>query len=113
MRRIIMKLVIAIVSNDDSHTVLSALTKANFSVTKLSSSGGFLRVGNTTLMIGTEAERLEELKDLLREYCSTRQLATVSMPASYSDAMFSMLPVEVTVGGAAVFVLDVEEFLKI
>ena len=107
-----MKLVIAIVSNDDSHTVLSALTKANFSVTKLSSSGGFA-CRQYHLMIGTEAERLDELLDLFKEYCSTRQLATVSMPSSYSDAMFSMLPVEVTVGGATVFVLDVEQFIKI
>ena len=49
-----MKLIIAVVSNDDSHSLSNALTKENFSVTKLATTGGFLKIGNTTLLIGTE-----------------------------------------------------------
>ena len=56
-----MKLVVAIVNNDDSHAVLSEITRAEFSATKLSTSGGFLRAGNVTLLIGVEDERVSEL----------------------------------------------------
>ena len=49
-----MKLILAIVSNDDSSKVSSALTKNHFSVTKLATTGGFLLSGNTTFLIGTQ-----------------------------------------------------------
>ncbi|MBQ6119286.1 MAG: cyclic-di-AMP receptor, partial [Clostridia bacterium] len=57
-----MKLLIAIVNNDDSAVVASALTKENFVVTKLSTTGGFLMVGNTTFLIGTEDDRVGTAK---------------------------------------------------
>ena len=57
-----MKLIIAIVNNDDSAVVASALTKENFTVPKLSTTGGFLMVGTTTLLIGTEDERVDTAK---------------------------------------------------
>ena len=53
-----MKLLIAIVNNEDSAVVSSALTKEGFSVTKLSTTGGFLMVGNTTFLIGAEADKV-------------------------------------------------------
>ena len=62
-----MKLVLAIVNNDDSAIVSSALTKEGFFVTKLSTTGGFLMVGNTTLLIGTEDDRVGKLKEILGE----------------------------------------------
>lgn len=108
-----MKLVLAIVNNDDSQTVLSELMRAEFSVTKLASSGGFLRVGNTTFMIGTEKERVEDLIKIIETYSSKRQEISASMPPHYSEAMFSSLPVQITVGGATVFVLDVEQFYRL
>ena len=51
-----MKLILAIVNNEDSAIAASALTKEGFLVTKLSTTGGFLMVGNTTFLIGTEEE---------------------------------------------------------
>ena len=63
-----MKLVVAIVNNDDSHAVLSEITRAEFSATKLSTSGGFLRAGNVTLLIGVEDERVSELIDLIGRF---------------------------------------------
>ena len=49
-----MKLILAIVSNDDASSVNAALTKENYSVTRLATTGGFLRAGNTTMIVGTE-----------------------------------------------------------
>ncbi len=67
-----MKLVVAIVNNDDSHAVLSETARAEFSATKLSTSGGFLRAGNVTLLIGVEDERVSELIDLIGRFSRKR-----------------------------------------
>ena len=55
-----MKLILAIVSNDDASAVTSALTKNNFYMTRLATTGGFLRAGNTTLIVGTEDELVDK-----------------------------------------------------
>lgn len=107
-----MKLVMAIVSGDDSSKVSRALTKNNFSVTKLATTGGFLMAGNTTFFIGTESSRVDELIELLRENSKTRK-QMVPTSASYGVGMFSSMPIEVQVGGATVFVVDVEQFIKL
>ena len=67
-----MKLIIAIISNDDSYDVLSELTKAGFDATKLSTTGGFLSAGNVTLLIGVEDSRVDDVMEILRENCSRR-----------------------------------------
>ena len=60
-----MKLILAIVNNDDSAIASSALTEAGFFVTKLSTTGGFLMVGNTTLMIGVQEDRAtDDVQDM-------------------------------------------------
>ena len=108
-----MKLVLAIVNNDDSAIVSSALTKDGFFVTKLSTTGGFLMVGNTTLLIGTEDGRIEELKQILGQYCSTR---TKPMPSTDAFGRINgpqNTPKNVVVGGATYFVLDVSEYGKL
>jgi uncharacterized protein YaaQ len=108
-----MKLVLAIVNNDDSAIVSSALTKDGFFVTKLSTTGGFLMVGNTTLLIGTEDDRIDALKQILGQYCSTR---TKSMPSTDAFGRINgpqNTPKNVVVGGATYFVLDVSEYGKL
>ena len=67
-----MKLIVAIVNNDDSNVVASALTKENFMVTKLSTTGGFLMVGNTTFLIGTEDDKVERVKEVIRKHSMVR-----------------------------------------
>ena len=64
-----MKLILAIVSNDDSSKVSSALTKNHFSVTKLATTGGFLLSGNTTFLIGTQDEGTGRRRYHLRHGC--------------------------------------------
>ena len=108
-----MKLVIAIVNNDDSAVVSSALTKEGFFVTKLSTTGGFLMVGNTTLLIGTEDGRVEEIKRTLSEFSATRMKTVPSTDAFGRTQGPHDTPKEVTVGGATYFVLDVEEYGKV
>ncbi|MDL2232527.1 cyclic-di-AMP receptor [Ruminococcaceae bacterium OttesenSCG-928-L11] len=107
-----MKLIMAIVSGDDSSKVARALTKSNFSVTKLATTGGFLMAGNTTFIVGTEEEKVDEVLDILRKNSKTRK-QMVPTSASYGVGMFSSMPIEVQVGGATVFILDVEQFIKL
>ena len=107
-----MKLVVAIVSNDDSHTVSNALNKANFMVTRLSTTGGFLKMGNTTLLIGTEDKDIDKVLDIVKEF-SKQRTELVPSTAAYDIGRFASFPVEVTVGGATIFVVDVEQFIKI
>ena len=107
-----MKLVLAIVSNDDASSVSAALTKENYSVTQLATSGGFLRVGNTTIIVGTEVERVEKCIAIIGEECKKRT-ELVPSSASYDIGRFASFPIEVPVGGATIFVLDVDQFLKL
>ena len=107
-----MKLIMAIVSGDDSSKVSRALTKGNFSVTKLATTGGFLMAGNTTFIIGTDDSKVQDVLDIIGTNSKTRK-QMVPTSASYGVGMFSSMPVEVQVGGATVFVLDVEQFIKL
>ena len=62
-----MKLVLAIVSNDDSAAVSSALTRNGFQVTKLATTGGFLMAGNTTFLTGVEDEQVDKVLEVIAE----------------------------------------------
>lgn len=108
----LMKLIIAIVSNDDSHGLSNALNKENFSVTKLSTTGGFLKLGNTTLLIGTPDDQVEKCINIIKEE-SKQRTELVPSTASYDIGRFASFPVEVTVGGATIFVMDVSQFIKV
>lgn len=107
-----MKLIMAIVSGDDSSKVSRALTKSNYSVTKLATTGGFLMSGNTTFLVGTDDDKVEGVLEILRKNSKTRK-QMVPTSASYGVGMFSSMPIEVQVGGAVVFILDVEQFIKL
>ena len=107
-----MKLIVAIVNNDDCHTVLAEITRSGLSATKLSTSGGFLRAGNATLLIGAEEEKVSEIIDIFKRFSSKRTQFMETSPTLSSEAYISM-PVEITVGGVTVFVLDVEQFYKL
>lgn len=107
-----MKLILAIVSNDDSTRVSSALTKMGYSVTRLATTGGFLLSGNTTLLVGTEDNKVEEVIAIISEN-SRKRSKMVPSTAAFNAGMYAGLPVEVAVGGATIFVLDVERFEKV
>ena len=62
-----MKLIFAILKDDDVDNVVQALTSASFRVTRVASTGGFFRKGNTTLLIGVDDEQVDASIQLLRE----------------------------------------------
>jgi uncharacterized protein YaaQ len=106
-----MKMVLAVIQDKDSNRLSNALIKANFRATKLASTGGFLKAGNTTFLIGVENEKVEEVFKIIRENCKLReQLVAPVSPMGGTTDSYVPYPVEVQVGGAAVFVLPVERF---
>ena len=108
-----MKLILAVVPNDDSIKATAALTNEGFIVTRLATTGGFMMVGNTTLLIGTEDSSIDKIKNVLKEYCSERK-QICSTTDSYGRGMKSNgIAEETTVGGATMFVLNVESYEKI
>lgn len=109
-----MKLVIAIVQGEDAGQTVQALSSAGISVTRFASSGGFLQQGNATLLIGVEDERVANVVKLIHENCRERNRYLTPMPPMVeAGEMFMPYPVEVQVGGATVFVVDVEQFEKL
>ena len=97
-----MKLIFAIVNKDDSNVVSSALTRGGFSVTKLATTGGFLQAGNTTFLVGTDDTRVDEVLSIIEKHST-----------NYGTTTYASFPVEVTVGGATVFVMSVDRYEKI
>ena len=107
-----MKLVMAIMSKDDASVVMDALSEENFQVTKMASTGGFLKSGNTTLIIGVEDNKTNKVIDIISKYSSKRkQLVTNTIP--FYPAPMDQMPVEATTGGAIIFVLNVDRFEKV
>lgn len=106
-----MKLVMAIIHDEDAYLLMKRLVEKEFSVTKLSTTGGFLKAGNTTLIIGTRKERVEEVIELIRLSCESRT-EVITAPPVAPDNTFVSLPMEVHVGGATVFIIDVEDHYK-
>lgn len=106
-----MKLIMAVVQDKDSNRLSSALVKKNFQATKLASTGGFLRSGNTTFLIGIDDQRVPLLLDVIKENCESREqmVAPISPMGGNADSYIPN-PVEVEVGGATVFVLSVDDF---
>ncbi|MCG7421081.1 cyclic-di-AMP receptor [Macrococcus epidermidis] len=106
-----MKMIIAIVQDQDSQSLSDVLTKNNFRTTKLASTGGFLRAGNTTFLCGVEDERVNELLALINGTCGNReQVVTPVTPMGGNADAYIPYPVEVEVGGATVFVMPIEQF---
>ena len=110
-----MKLIIAIVNSDDSSSVQGALTEGGYFVTKLSTTGGFLKKGNTTLMIGAEDDKVQEVIDVIKQECGQHQRLTVNMPYISGTTMvnYATMPMTVDVGGATIFVINVDRYEKI
>lgn len=107
-----MKLVIAIVHDEDAHSLVKKLTAKDFGVTKLASTGGFLKSGNTTLIIGTPKERVDQAVKIIEDTCRTRKEITTTTSLMGDNSVMGM-PLEISVGGATVFVIDVENYLKL
>ena len=132
-----MKLVFAIINSDDEKRLLDSLNANKFSVTKLCSSGGFLKTGNTTIMSAIEDQRANLLIDLIKRNCRNRkqmlEASAISRPSDEYSPMslntssrvdyispyakdgegLEPYNIEVVVGGAIIFVIKVEQFVKL
>ena len=108
-----LKLIITIVQDEDAGRLVSNLMGEGFSATKLATTGGFLRAGNTTLLMGVEDAKINLALSVIERVCKSRkQIATSPAPGASSTGVYIPYPIEVMVGGAIVFVLNVEQFKK-
>jgi uncharacterized protein YaaQ len=108
------KLVVAVVHADDAGKCSDALTEAGFVVTRFSTSGGFLQKGNATLLVGVDAARVDEVVAILRRHAHRRVEQINPTPTGAEAVEFIVpFPVEVEVGGATIFVLDVERLERL
>lgn len=94
-----MKLIIAIIQDEYVNRVIRSLMEKKIRTTRLSSTGGFLKSGNTTLLIGTKEKNIEKVEGIIREQCKSTKVV------EGKD--------EVTVKGANLFVVDIDQYVKI
>lgn len=107
-----MKLVLAVVNHDDANAVTRSLAKNGFSSTKLATTGGFLMSGNATILVGVDEEKVQTVIDIVHEHSHSRkQMIPATTEMGYGN--YPGMPVEVTVGGATIFVVDVERFERV
>ncbi len=108
------KLIVAIVHNEDAGALVDALLDKEFRATRLHSSGGFLKQSNATIVVGTEDADVDEVMGIVRTTCTSRTQVVNPMPPIMEPGEFFMpYPLEVEVGGATVFVLPVERFERL
>jgi uncharacterized protein YaaQ len=109
-----MKLIVAIVHNEDAGALVDALLDRDYRATRLHSSGGFLKQSNATIIVGVEEAQVEPVLEVVRENCTSRTQIVNPMPPIMEPGEFFMpYPLEVEVGGATVFVLPVERFERL
>jgi uncharacterized protein YaaQ len=101
----------SIVHSDDAGRLVTALTAAGFRATTISTTGGFLRQGNATVFVGTDDDHVDSVLQLIQDNCRTRrQFINPLPPVMEPGEMYLPTPVDVQLGGATVFVLDVARF---
>ena len=111
-----MKLIIAIVQDEDASRLINHLMSEGYRVTKLATTGGFLRAGNTTLLLGVDEDRFDGAMKIIEKVCKSRKQIAPSpspMAGNGSTGAYVPYPIEVMVGGATVFVMNVEQFIKL
>jgi uncharacterized protein YaaQ len=108
------KLLVAIVHNEDAGALVDALLEEEFRATRLHSSGGFLKQSNATIVLGVEDDKVDQVMAVIAEHCTSRTQVVSPMPPIMEPGEFFMpYPLEVEVGGATVFVLPVERYERI
>lgn len=108
------KMCILVVADSDANELMKQMVEGGFSATKIGSTGGFLRRGSVTILSGVPESDLDPLMDIVREVCHARkEFVPVQTLPFLGDGGFTAEPVEVRVGGAIVFVLDIERFERV
>jgi len=108
------KLLLAIVQREDASGLIDRLTEAGFRATRINTAGGFLKESNATVLLGVEDAQVEPVLAIIKANCHTRTQYINPLPPVMEPGEFYMpYPVEVQVGGATVFVLNVERFVRL
>lgn len=108
-----MKLVIAIVQTRDADSCAGALTSAGHACTRLASFGGFLDRDNVTLMVGVDDPQVDAVLEIIRTRVKQRSASLEAAPAPAPVGVVMPPPLDVEVGGATVFVVDVARFERL
>lgn len=107
-------MIVAIVQDEDAGHLVDEMTEHGLRVTKLATTGGFLRAGNTTLLSGVEDDEVDMTLSLIEKTCRSRETMTAVAPVlTGEEGAFTPVPVQVRIGGATVFVLEISQFLKV
>jgi len=109
----VQKLLIVIAAAEDADRLLVKMMEADYPVTKISSTGGFLRRGNATLLSGVGADAVDTVLDMIRAECQPRAEYVPVQALPFPGSLPPGQPLQVRAGGAIVFVVDVERFEKI
>lgn len=109
-----MKLIMAVVQHKDQRKVTDALLEKGYQFTNIASTGGLLREGNVTFLIGVDPEQVDDVIQVIGANSKTReQLVNVFPPTIEPIGTCIPNPVKVQVGGATIFVVNVERFEKL
>ncbi|MHB8577852.1 MAG: cyclic-di-AMP receptor [Dehalococcoidia bacterium] len=108
------KLMIMVVADADADKLIRALVSHGYPATKIGSTGGFLRRGNTTIMSGVGEYEVDEVMQHVQHYCHARTefIPLQALPIT-GDGAPVIDPMEVRVGGAVVFILNIERMEKV
>lgn len=107
-----MKMILAIINQDDANMVTNGLMHEGYSVTKLSTTGGFLRAGNMTILVGVDDDKVKDVIDIIKKHSHSRR-QVIPTTSELGMGFYPSMPVEVTVGGATVFVLNIDHFERV
>lgn len=109
-----MKMIIAVVQDEDSDNLTDALVADGFRTTKVGSTGSFLRMGNSSILCGVEDHQVPQVISIIRRVCRRRkQMAVPYSPALEPGLLYMPENFEVEVGGAVIFQLNVERFERL
>ncbi len=109
-----MKLVVAVVQDEDADNLVHAIVGGNFRVTRVSSTGSLLRTGNTSLLVGVDDHNVAPVIEIIQSVCKRRtQIAVPYSPALEPGLLYLAENFEVEVGGAIIFVLAVERYERL
>ncbi len=109
------KLIMAVLQGEDSTETIAELNKHGFFVTILSSTGGFLKKKSSTIMIGVEEDKMDEVMGLLKEHAGRRTQTVYLNTSAVHGVQAAMIPlsaVEIEMGGVTTFVMNLEKIDK-
>ncbi|MGQ9746395.1 MAG: cyclic-di-AMP receptor [Candidatus Caldatribacteriaceae bacterium] len=104
-------LFVCVVRDQDAGRLMDSFKERGISFTKLASTGGLLREGNTTFLIGVDEERREEILAIVREICGRREeIVESTMPVNEPLGPFVPQRVKVVKGGGVLFEIPIRYY---